>query len=206
MVRNGYRILCLAALLASHSVHAQDIIFWSDFETDACPAGRILASPVLYYTAQGWPTAIADMTEWENIWGRGAPGAPIEPWPGQRYVSVVIQKFLRTGYIAAHFTVPNDGVTYTGVLNHATYYSGADLTTAVSRGCGDFEHVEPRCYREAGAGEAMARWRNTASSGQCTLEPGDYYLNIKLTDPGQLVSGCDLILCEENIQSNWDGS
>lgn len=207
MPRIGYSSLCLAALLAFQSVHAEDVLFWNDFETaGGCPAGRILASPVLYYTAPGWPVALADTTEWESIWGRGAPGGPIESWPGQRYVTIVIMEFIRTGYIAAHFTVPNDGVTYTGTLNHGSYYAGANLTTAISRGCGDFTHVEPRCLLEAGGGEPIARWRNTLTSGQCTLSPGDYYLNIKLTDPDEQVQGCNLVSCQENIQSNWDGS
>jgi len=206
MLRFCFPSLCLTALLASQTVHAEDILFSNDFETAGCPAGRILTSPVLYYTAPGWPTALADLTEWDNIWGRDAPGAPIGPWPGQHSVSIVIQEFIRTGYIAAHFTVPNDGITYTGTLNHASYFAGANLTTAISRACGDFTHVEPRCYREAGGGEVIARWRNTITAGQCTLEPGDYYLNIKLTDPTESVQGCGPVSCEENIQNIWDGS
>jgi len=199
------RVAVLAAtLVASQASQATDnLIFWNDFDSSDCPAGRITSSSLLYYSALGMPTADnVDMTEWESIWGRALPGGDIEYWPGQDSVTVVVLDFVRTGYIAAHFNVP-DGAEYNGTLNHGTYLAGAGLTAAISTACGDFTHVEPRCQRQAGAGETLARWRTTDSAGQCTLGPGDYYVNIKLTDPEQQVAGCGNSQCEENIQSYW---
>ena len=202
-VRHFARAACLSLLLVTPFSHAEDIIAWDGFESQGCPDGRLASSDILYYSTSGWPIARdVDLTEWENIWGAAAPAGTLMSWPGQTSVTIVIQQFQRDRYIAAHFRVP-EGTTYTGFLNHGTYFAGAQLTGAISRWCGDFTHVEPHCTREAGAGEALIRWRTEDSTGQCTLDPGDYYVNIKLTDPSQQVAGCGSESCEENIQSLW---
>lgn len=196
------RIACLSTVLLSAAAHAEDVVFWSEFEPAGCPPGRITVSDLLYYSAQNWPIARdVDLTEWDNLFGRALPGGPVTPWPGE-FVSVAIEDFDRDGYVAAHFTVP-DGAAYAGLINHATYLAGAELVGAISRWCGDFRHTEPRCVREAGAGEALSRWRSSLTSGQCQLEAGEYYFNIKLRDPDQQAPGCGSQTCEENLQNTW---
>jgi hypothetical protein len=194
----------LAALIACQFAHAGDVLFWNEFEESGCPAGRIIHSDILYYSWGTMPVAAnVNMTEWSSLLGISHPGSPALPWPGQPSVSIVILDFIRDGYIAAHFNVTQP-VTLTGSINHGTYLAGANLTMAISHWCGDFTHVENRCTREGGAGEVLGRWRTEQSAGQCTLEAGDYYLNLKLSDPDEQALGCTSVACEEGIQSIWN--
>ena len=194
----------LAALIASQVAHAGDVLFWSDMEESGCPAGRIAHSDILYYSDPLMGIAgNVDMTQWSSLLGIAQPGGAALPWPGQPSVSVVILDFIRDGYIAAHFNVPQP-VTLTGSLTHGTYLQGANLTAAISRWCGDFQHVENRCARSGGGGDNIGRWRTEQSAGQCTLDAGDYYLNIKLTNPDEPALGCTSVSCQEGIQSLWN--
>lgn len=202
----GLHPACLLALLAfANSARADEFIFWDGFESpDSCPAGRILTSGILYYAADGRPTVHGvDVTQWDSIWGRSEPSDAIVSWPGSRSSSIVFTNFTRTGYVAAHFTVPA-GVNYAGLMTHGSYYAGANLDATVSTHCGDFTHVEAACVRENTAGgDTLVPWR-TQIAGGCQLPAGDYYLNLRLTDPTQTASGCNSVECEESVQDVWN--
>lgn len=193
----------LIALFATSPAWSADIIFWSDFDPPGCPSGRMLTSRIAYWNAPGLPTVEnVDITQWNTIWGRVTPSDPITPWPGPQDNTIIFEDFMRVGYVAAKFTVP-PGTSYSGKLYHGSYAAGANLTAAISPRCGDFTHVEPACrVVNAATGDSMVRWE-TSLPNRCHLPAGDYYLNLKLTDPTQANSGCNDFECYENVQSTW---
>lgn len=203
---NRLSIRCASSLItlfAAGPAWAADIVFWDDFESLNCPAGRMLTSGIGYWNSPGIPIIDnVDTTQWDTIWGRVTPDSAITPWPGPSDNTIIFTNFIRTGYIAARFTV-SPGTSYSGRMNHGSYAAGANLTATISTRCGDFTHVEATCrVVNSSTGDRLMSWE-TASPNRCHLPAGDYYLNIKLTDPTQVVNGCNNLECYENVQSTW---
>lgn len=149
----------------------------------------------------------ADVTQFNSIWGRNAPGSNAIPFPG--YQEFVVLKTLdKTKYIAAKIDVPLTGLDLSsnGIITHGETYPGPNLTVAISSTCGDFNPSSSICAATGVSGGQIAgKWKlpTATQTNGCVLTPGQsYYLNIKATNPAQTSSDCSGNICKVTVQSN----
>jgi hypothetical protein len=178
---------------------------------DTCPAGRQTTATICYNynLANSSCIANADITDFNNIWGRTAPGGTAIPFPGTNYFTV-FRDFNKTQYIAAKITVPETGMNPSsfGIITHGETLPGPNVTVSISDKCGDFNPTNPICVATDRTGGAIAaKWKLSSATqvNGCPLTPGEtYYLNIKATNPTQTNSDCptNSSICRMTIQSN----
>lgn len=153
------------------------------------PSGRILTSRIAYVPSSG--IRITGITEWSALFGHASATDTEVVFPGRPNSQPSIMDFRRTGYVALHF-VPGS-VGRFGMIQHTEYNYGGDLTWAISTAPGDFAPANPLCHGATQSGQQIGRW-TTAGGTYRTYCPvlvgGNYYLNIKLTNPAQGTSTC----------------
>ncbi|MGA9422310.1 MAG: hypothetical protein WBW61_08090 [Rhodanobacteraceae bacterium] len=133
----------------------------------------------------------ADLTHFENIWGRGGPGIPEPPilWPGIDNQIAYLDPLPRDMFLAAQFTVPNSPVNFSGQFKRADIAGDVSHTSAsISETCGDFYNdVGAGCVIDSGnRGSPLLVWNiGSDQPGVCRLTPGHtYYLNIMMSPLG----------------------
>lgn len=187
-------MLSAAALLVLATVPGvTDTIFIGDFENaSACPPGRQVLGDFAYASDGGFRQRLnVDVTEWANIWGHSTALDDPLPWPGRSDSTPIFLNFGRATYIAAHFQVlPGTPTTWYGWIVHTEYDYGADITTAISTRCGDFDPTSAACFSAGMSGQNMVPWR-TGSGNLCHVPPpGDYYMNMEFRDPTASYPSC----------------
>ena len=193
-------MLTAALFVLAMTPAGTDTIFqdgFDDAQLSGCPAGRQTLADFSYIGDNSLRNRYnVDVTEWANIWGHATALDDVVPWPGRSNASPVFLDFGRTTYIAAHFQVPpGTPSTWYGWIIHTEYEYGADVTAAISTGCGDFSPPAQACYTLGTSGQLLVPWR-TRTGNFCNLVPGaDYYLNLKLRDPNVTANGCDTSSC-----------
>ncbi|MGA9342532.1 MAG: hypothetical protein WBV61_09415 [Rhodanobacteraceae bacterium] len=148
---------------------------------------RLTTGNVTY--VPGFGTAVnQDLTQYENIWGRGGPGQTPSPWPAVNNQIAYIDTLPRNKYLAAQFTVPLNPVNFHGEFNRANIAGDVSHTSAsISETCGDFyvDIVHPGCVIDGGnQGSPLLVWAigGDIPSSVCPLIPGHtYYLNIMMS-------------------------
>lgn len=182
-----------AAFTANCLVHADGSPVY-DFR-DSCgvipppPTGRILTSRIAYVPSSG--IRITGITEWAQVFGHASVSDAEVAFPGRPNSQPSIMDFRRTGYVALHF-VPG-AVGRFGFVQHTEYNYGGNLTWAISTAPGDFTPANPKCHAATLSGQPIGRWTTQGSvyASFCPVTVGgNYYLNIKLTDPTQGTSTC----------------
>lgn len=188
----------LAVLLAlPHGALASDRIFASGFEWICQPQitlpdgdrTRQVVGNVSYGTYPQMRPYV-NLTEWSYLWGYNwADQAPPPlPWPGISGSAPIIRNFGKNSYVGLHFHTPDDAGTLSGYFMRP-YWSGPNLTIAISGSCGDFSQnlPTPGCLAsDVAVDELAARWRFQSANPDafCILQPdSDYYVNIMLTHP-----------------------
>jgi hypothetical protein len=181
-------MLSAAALLVlAMASGVTDTIFVGDFESPGtCPTGQQTRANFAYASDGGFRQRLdVDVTEWANIWGHATALDDALPWPGNSFSTPIFLNFARSTYIAAHFQVPpGTPSTWYGWIVHTEYNYGADITTAISTRCGDFDPTDAACFSAGTSGQNMGPWRTASTGNLCHVPPpGDYYLNMKFRDP-----------------------
>ena len=179
--------------------------------TDSCPAGRQTVADICYnYNLIGCATS-ADITKFDNIWGRTVSTDTPVPMPGVNGFAV-IKNFDKTGYVAAKFTVPAGGLspTLSGFFSHGETYPGPNLTMSISQACGDFNPASSICLRSnSNGGSALTKYKNSAIPDgtvvACPLAPGQaYFVNLKAYNPAQTSSDCSGNICKTTVANNFN--
>ncbi len=195
MIMNSYsKIIALAcALIAMQPAWSADLVFRSNLEpADSCSYGppglsRQTAGNVTY--VPGFQTAYGvDLTKFENIWGRSAPGDQPLPWPSVDNQIAFIDPMYRAKYLAAQFTVPALPLALSGSFKRADISGDVTHTSAsISETCGDF-YVDldtDGCAIDSGnRGSPLLVWAigGNLPPNVCSLKPGHtYYLNIMMS-------------------------
>ncbi|MGA9829013.1 MAG: hypothetical protein WBQ57_11875 [Rhodanobacteraceae bacterium] len=151
---------------------------------------RLTVGNVTY--VPGFATAVnADVTQYQNIWGRSSPADPPQPWPAIDNQIAYIDTLPQDKYLAAEFTVPLNPVNFSGQFKRADIAGDVSHTSAsISETCGDFYvDVGPGCVIDSGnRASPLLVWNIGAQvTGVCRVIPGHtYYLNIMmapLNDP-----------------------
>ncbi|MGA8277804.1 MAG: hypothetical protein WB784_06380 [Rhodanobacteraceae bacterium] len=195
------------ACLATRLCHADDVLYRSNFEpVTECSYGplgltRALRGNVTY--VPGFMTYVnADLTQYENIWGRSSPGDPPQPWPAVDNQIAYINPLMRDAYLSAQFTVPISPAHFSGTFKRADIAGDVTRTSAsISESCGDFSTAVPAgCVINSGyRGSPLLVWAigENLPPNVCRLVPGrSYFLNIMmapLEDPTE--SYCGLTGC-----------
>lgn len=207
-----------ALLLAAATSQTADGIYKDSFDAGAsCPA--TIDSPNgllnlryisdLWYYPAGTRHGI-DVTDFANIWGHIDALDGLTEWPGVPGASPTIKTIGRREYVGASFHVPADALpTLTGTMKHVMYWGGPPIDVSISRTCGDFDPVEPYCsaYDRPANDNAMLRWKlGNAQRSYCHIEPdGDYFLNIRFSDPNASSQDCTVTSCQTTIQQYLGG-
>jgi hypothetical protein len=78
-----------------------------------------------------------------------------------------------------------------GWLTHTEYNYGQDLTVSISTGCGDFNAGNALCFANTTSGQNLVPWAVPPPNSFCPLaQDGDYFLNLKMTDPTRASQSC----------------
>lgn len=198
------------AFTANCLVHADGSPVY-DFR-DSCgvtpppPSGRILTSRIAYVPSSG--IRVVGVTEWSAVFGHASATDTELPFPGRPNSQPSLMDFRRTGYVALHF-VPGS-VGRFGMIQHTEYNYGADLTWAISTAAGDFNPANALCKGASVSGQTIGRWTTQGSTYRSfcpVLVGGNYYLNIKLTNPVQGTSTCPAtsVNCVIGFANSWGG-
>lgn len=183
-------------------------------QVDACinPDMRLTRGNLAYWTYGS--VSNADLTEWSQIFGRMKPTEAIKPWPGASLSIPQITWGDQNKYISAHFKVTgSESPNISGMLSHFSNNPGPNIDTTISKTCGDFANGAAAYCKTTNkpASSNIAAWKVPGvNANYCELPPGDYYLNIKLTDPSSAAShrdcssaGGGVYKCTVTLQSSW---
>jgi len=190
----------IAALLLATAVAQTppEAILQDSFDDGAaCPATILgstgplslrTMSDILYLPGTAHVRRNVNVTDWNNIWGHIDEFDDLMLWPGVPGASPTIRTVGKTEYVAAKFHVPLDALpTLNGTFKHVMYGGGPNVDATISRTCGDFETREPGCWVQnwESNDNFTLYWRiNSTANLYCNLVPGgDYYLNIRFSDP-----------------------
>ncbi|HKE48427.1 MAG TPA: hypothetical protein VKB52_10205 [Rhodanobacteraceae bacterium] len=151
-----------------------------------------------------------DVSEFDNIFGHIDALDDLTDWPGVPGTSPTIKTIGRNEYVGAAFHVPFTAPSSLyGRLKHVIYSGGPHIDASISRTCGDFEPVDPYCLalNSANDDQVFLTWRVSAEMFHaCTIEPdGDYFLNIRFTNPNENSPDCAANACETTIQQYLGG-
>ncbi len=163
----------------------------------------IARSDVTYGVYAGTRTNV-NLLEWNDVWGHASHTDSGTSWPGPIGSNPVIKGFQRNSYMGVHFKTSATGLV-PGSFTNQNYVGSANLVMAISSVCGDFtEHLpSPGCLKESQYGGGpwsgtpasdtkmvSYKFTDTNPTGYCNLQPStDYYVNIYMADPNQVVSG-----------------
>jgi len=207
----------IAALLLITAVSQTqpDVIFHDGFDTGgACPAvifgstGALAlrrTSDIIYLPGDTHLRRNMDVTQWDNVWGHIDEFDDLMLWPGVPGASPTIRTVGKREYIGAKFHVPSDALpTLIGRFKHVLYGGGPNVDATISRTCGDFDTREQGCWEEnwQSNDNYTLLWRvSSANRYFCHLEPGgDYYLNIRFSDPETVGPECHGATCQMTFQ------
>jgi hypothetical protein len=162
-----------------------------------CPDGRQTAGSIEFYgCGTNCPSTLSgqDLTRFETIWGRYAPGQTPAVWPGA-HSYIYLLNFPRSKYIAAKFHTPASGGPTSGWISMPEYFA-ADMAMSISTSCGDFGPANISCFTPSVATHGIVRWTFGANTTGCHLQPNtDYYVNVKLANPNQTSPYCNNSSC-----------
>jgi hypothetical protein len=198
VLRNGAPAFCAPALVVSGSTYD----FRGDCGVTPPPANRLTRANVSYPPSTA--ARSADLTRWEETFGRVSITLPGEAWP--KAGGAAPQWTMRTNQMVC---VPFTTTTVTGLsqLSMMSYYTAGNLDVSIARTCGDFGG-EPACSKGpigAYASQFMVYRIGSSTSAFCGLAPlTTYYLNIRFhnqaSTPGDPL--CTTIGCKVSIKSN----
>lgn len=171
------------------------------------PSGRILSSRIAYVPNTG-QLRQTGVTEWTQVFGHATAIDAEVAFPGRPNSQPSVMDFRRTGYLALHFVPGSIG--RFGMVQHTEYNYGADLTWAISTVAGDFSPANALCHGATLSGQQIARWTTqpTTYRSYCpVIVGGNYYLNVKLTDPTQGTSTCGMnqVACVIGFANSFGG-
>lgn len=196
----GTYTLSMVCSNVTGSVNSQSttiVVQQGDPSCPSSPLTRQTVGSIQYPPAvgSGKPTRQnVDLTYWDNIWGHQTATDNVVPFPGISGTSPVITAFGRNNYIAAKFHVGSVPLTLQGYYKNVSNFGGLDVTTAISKVCGDFMPPQVGCQgKSASASDrATTYWRmENPTNFNCKLDPNtDYYFNVKNTTPTQDSPNC----------------
>lgn len=170
------------------------------------PSGRILSSRIAYVPSSG--IRQVGVTEWAAVFGHATATDSEVAFPGRPNSQPSIMDFRRTGYLALHF-VPG-AVGKFGMVQHTEYNYGFNLTWSISTVAGDFSPANALCHGATQSGQQIARWTTMPATYRTycpVIVGGNYYLNVKPTDPAQGTSTCPAtqVNCVVGLANSFGG-
>jgi hypothetical protein len=190
-----------ADLLAISLAPAPDSIMADGFDGLACPSGRIETSDVAY--PDGTLTGV-DVTSYENLWGRYDIDLPPLPFPGAT-TTVTVLDFAMQGYIAANAFVspyvPEDNV---GLFTYSSAPDNPHIDFSISTRCGDFSASLGACVAyDVGPDDGrLVEWGFASNDpGACVMHDGNYFFNVRVSDPSAPLPACPGDVCAIRISS-----
>lgn len=191
--------MLFAPVLLAMALAGDDVILRDGFDADACPAGRIETSDVVYPEGT---VSDQDVTVFENLWGRWRFDDPPLPFPGSGAGATIVD-FPMHGYIAAKTRIPAETPDYyTGLYTYGSEElpDNPHIDFSISSQCADFSHSLGDCvaFDVAAPKGRLVHWSFIAQDTypDCVLQAGrDYFLNIRITDPTVPSPSCPRGVC-----------
>lgn len=198
VLRNGAPAFCAPALVVSGSTYD----FRGDCGVTPPPSNRLTRANVSYPPSTA--ARSADLTRWEETWGRVVITSLGEAWP--KAGGAAPQWTMRTNQMVC---VPFTTTTVTGLsqLSMMSYYTASNLDVSIARTCGDFGG-EPACSKGpigAYASQFMLYRIGSSTSAFCGLAPQTvYYLNVRFHNQASAPNDplCTTLGCKVSIKSN----
>lgn len=183
------QLICSNASPGNATSQQATVVVGTGVDPDSCPTSpltRLTTASIKYPNVpQSGTRSGVDLTKFENIWGHMNSVDTATLWPGVSGAQPAIAGWGKTQYIAAKFHVPaNQSTTAYGFMGYGTYFSGPNLTLAISTSCGDFAPTNPQCVSTHTGGESFSKWRIVPATLNCPLTPGqDYFINLRMENP-----------------------